>query len=109
MPQDIQKDIFDSLYSILENKWKLILEKDQEIIDKVFVQYFPELSHEELLALLAKYKGQFHSKTRRLKLLDGKTQLVEDDTHHIAQDIQRMNSLLKGYENKPNQTETGAP
>lgn len=67
------------------------------------------MSWDELLALLAKYKGQFHSKTRRLKLLDGKTQPIEDDTDRISQDIQRMDALLKGYENKPNQTGTGAP
>lgn len=57
--------------------------------------------------MLAKYKDQFHSKSRRLRLLDGKFQPVEDDSHLIAQDIQRMNALLKGYDNKPDQTETG--
>lgn len=64
---------------------------------------------DKLLALLAKYKGKFHSKSSRLKLLDGKTQLIEDDTHKITQDIQRMEALLKSYDNKPNQTETRAP
>lgn len=41
--------------------------------------------------------------------MGGKTQLVEDDTDLIAQNIQRMNALLEGYENKPDQIETRPP
>lgn len=57
LSQDIEKDISDSLYSILENKWKMVVDQDQEIIDRVFIEYFLELSRDELLALLAKFKG----------------------------------------------------
>lgn len=109
LPQDIQKNISESLYLILENKWRLIIDQDQEILDRIFVQYFPELSHEELLEMLAKYKWQFHSKTKRLRLLDGKIQTVVNDTHRIAQDIQKMNEQLKGYHNKPYETKIGVP
>lgn len=91
LPQDIEKDISDSLYSILVNKWKMIIEQDQEIIDSIFIKYFLEFPREELLAFLDNFKGQFHSKARRLKLLNGKVQFVEVETHQIARNIQRMN------------------
>lgn len=41
--------------------------------------------------------------------MDGKAQFIEDDTHKIAEAIQRMEALLKIYDNKPNQTNTRTP
>lgn len=78
------------------------------MIDRIFAQYFSELSHEELLAMLAKYKGKFNTRSGRMKLLEGKIQEVENDTHRATKVIQGMNDQLKGYHNKPDQTETGA-
>lgn len=59
--------------------------------------------------MLTKYKGQFNTRSRRMKLLVGKIQEVEDDTHWPTKVIQGMNDQLKGYHNKLDQTETGAP
>lgn len=42
IPQDIQRSISDSLFLILENKWKLIIDQKQEMIDRIFAQYFSE-------------------------------------------------------------------
>ncbi|XP_059078170.1 uncharacterized protein LOC131876722 [Cryptomeria japonica] len=105
------KDYFDSFDDIQKQEvvQELIIDQDQEIIDKNFVQYFPELSLEELLEMLSKHKGQFHTRARRLSLFEGKIQVVEDDTHQTAKDILRMNEQLKNCHNKLGQTKTGAP
>lgn len=64
------------------------------------------MPRDELLELLDNFKGQFHSKARRLKLLIGKVQFVEVETHQIARNIQRMDEQMKSH--KTDQTETGA-
>ncbi|XP_059067706.1 uncharacterized protein LOC131858474 [Cryptomeria japonica] len=63
----------------------------------------------KLLEMLSKHKGQFHTRARRLRLLEGKIQVVEDDTHQDAKNVLRMNEQLKNYHNKLGQTEIGVP
>lgn len=94
LPHDLEKDISNSLYTILLNKWEEAVKKEKEIIDDVFVQYFSDLSNDELNEFLDKYKFQFAFKARRLKLLSGKVQHVETETHQIAHNIQWMQELI---------------
>lgn len=86
-PHSIQKNILDSLYSILDDKWKKVIDQGHELIDKIFVEYFFDLSQDELSNLFVKYKGQFHLRTMRLKLLIGKAKEVEKNMHLIAKNI----------------------
>lgn len=108
-PHSIQKNILDFLFSILDNKWKKVINQGNEMIDGIFLQYFPNLCQEEMSDLLDKYKGQFHVRAMRLKLLIGKVQEVEDDIHIIAKKIVSMEKQWEQYENMPRQTKIGAP
>lgn len=47
----------------------------------MFIQYFLDLSKDELIALLDKHKTHFPFKSMRLKLISGKMQSVEVETY----------------------------
>lgn len=72
------------------NKWEEAVEKEKEIIDDIFIQYFPYLSKDELNVLLDHYKTQFYFKSRRLRIIGEKMQSVEVETHQIERNIQTM-------------------
>lgn len=84
--------------------WEKAVEKDQEIIDSTFIQYFLDFSKDELATLLDNYKGQFHFKTRRLMLMNGKVKSIEVGTHQIARNVQWMHKHSKSHSD--DQTET---
>lgn len=95
LPHDLKNEIFDSLYSILLNKWEEVVEKEQEIIDNVFIQYFPDLSKDELITLVDNYITQIPFKSRRLKLMSGRMKSVEVETHQIERVIQTMHKQIE--------------
>lgn len=80
-PSKIRSETPDSLYNSLENKWRIAIEKEQEIREKVFAQYFLDLSNFELFEVINQNKGLFFTRRRRLWLLEGRIDDVEKDTH----------------------------
>lgn len=99
-PHDLEKVISISLYNILLDKWEDSIKLEKEIIDEIFVQYFPNLSTDGISALVDQYKAHFSFKARRLKLLNGKRAIVETETHQIACGIKKMEELIHSSKNK---------
>lgn len=90
-PLEIKSQTPDSLFKALDNKWRIAIEKEQEIREKVFAQYFPDLSNSELFDVLDQNKGLFFTRRRRLWLLEGRVDDVEKDTH------QYMNHAIQAH------------
>lgn len=65
-PTDIKSIISNSLYDSLDNKWCIVIEKEQAIMEETFAQYFPDASNSKLFEILNQYKGTFFLRRRRL-------------------------------------------
>lgn len=89
-PIDIKPVLPNSLYNYLDNKLHIVIEKEQEIREEFFSQYFPDASNSELFEILNRYKGIFFMRKRRLQLLGGKTSEVEKDTHLQVKEAVKM-------------------
>ncbi|XP_059074838.1 RNA polymerase II degradation factor 1-like [Cryptomeria japonica] len=96
------KEYFDSF--TVDEKEEVVQQIEKEIIDEVFVQYFPEVSKDAISTLVEKYKARFMFKARRLKLHSAKKSIVETETHHIAFNIKRMEELVQSSKNAENVT-----
>lgn len=46
-PSEIESVTSKSLYDYLENKWRISIDKEQDIKEKFFAQYFPDVSNIE--------------------------------------------------------------
>lgn len=107
-PDHIQKDISDSLYSILDVKCKEAIDQEHKLIDKFFVEYFSDLTQDKLLDLFLKKKGLFHFRAMRLKLLIGKIDEAKKYIHSIAKNIVEMEKWRQESQKFP-KIDIGAP
>lgn len=99
----------DSLYNSLDNKWCIAIEKEQEIREEIFAQYFPDVSNSELYKIMDKYKGLFFMRRRRLLLLEGKVSEVVKDTHSHAKDALRLQQVSEANKKDEQELETRKP
>lgn len=94
-PSEIRSETPDSLYKPLDNKWRITIEQEQEMREKVFAEHFPDVSNSKLFDVMNKYKGIFFMRRRRLLLLEGKGKEVLKDTHTHSLEALKMHRVAE--------------
>lgn len=108
-PLEIRSETPDSFYNTLNNKWRISIEKEQEIREEIFAQYFPDVPKIELYEVVERYKGLFFMRRRRLLLLEGKVPKVVKDTHSLAQSSLRLHEVVEANKKVEQELEITQP